>query len=38
VPPRYHTPPLVSAAVIALTIAGAGYVLSRRIRAIEVVT
>jgi ABC-2 type transport system permease protein len=38
VPPRYHTPPVISAAVIVLTIAGAAYVLSRRIRAIEVVT
>lgn len=36
-PPRYDTPPLVSAAVIAFIIAVSAFVLSRRIRAIEVV-
>ena len=38
VPPRYDTPPMVSAAVIVCVIAIAAFVLSRRIRAIEVVT
>ena len=38
VPPRYDTPPLVSAFVIAALIALAAYLLSRRIRAVEVVT
>ncbi len=38
VPPRYNTPPLVSAAVIMATIAISALVLKRRIRAIEVVT
>ncbi len=38
VPPRYDTPPIVSAAVIVCVIAIAAFVLSRRIRAIEVVT
>ncbi len=38
VPPRYDTPPLISAAVIVCVIAIAAVVLSRRIRAIEVVT
>jgi ABC-2 type transport system permease protein len=37
-PPRYDTPPLVSAAALATIIAVSAYVLSRRIRAIEVVT
>jgi ABC-2 type transport system permease protein len=37
-PPRYHTPPIVSAAVIVATIAISALVLRRRIRAIEVVT
>jgi len=37
-PPRYDTHPLVSAAVIALIIGGSMFILSRRIRAIEVVT
>jgi ABC-2 type transport system permease protein len=36
--PRFQTPPLVSAAVLAAVIAASGYVLSRRIRAVEVVT
>ena len=38
VPPRYDTPPMVSAAVIVCVLAIAAFVLSRRIRAIEVVT
>jgi len=38
VPPRYDTPPIVSALVIAIAIAISAFVLSRRIRAIEVVT
>ena len=38
VPPRYDTPALASAAVIALIIAASMFVLSRRIRAVEVVT
>ena len=38
VPPRYDTPPLISAAVIGFVIAISAFVLSRRIRAIEVVT
>ncbi len=37
-PPRYDTPPLVSAAVIATVIGISVFVLSRRVRAIEVVT
>ncbi len=37
-PPRYDTPPLVSALVIVVVISIAAFVLSRRIRAIEVVT
>lgn len=37
-PPRYPTPPIVSAAVIVATIAISALVLRRRIRAIEVVT
>ena len=37
-PPRYDTPPLISAAVIVCVIAIAALVLSRRIRAVEVVT
>jgi ABC-type transport system involved in multi-copper enzyme maturation permease subunit len=36
--PRYDTPPAVSAAVLTIAIAGSAYVLSRRIRAVEVVT
>ncbi len=36
--PRYDTPPIVSAAVLILTVAASVFVLSRRIRAIEVVT
>ena len=36
--PRHDTHPLISAAVIALIIAASGFVLRRRIRAIEVVT
>ena len=36
--PRYDTPPIVSAAVIAAIIGASAYVLSRRIRAVEVVT
>ena len=36
--PRYDTPPIVSAGVIAIAIAISAFVLSRRIRAIEVVT
>ena len=38
VPPRHDTPPLISAAVIALIIVASAFVLRRRIRAIEVVT
>ena len=38
VAPRYDTPPLVSAVVIVAVITLSGYVLSRRIRAVEVVT
>lgn len=37
-PPRYDTPALVSTAVIAIIIAASMFVLSRRIRAVEVVT
>lgn len=37
-PPRYDTPPLVSAAALVAIVAASAYVLSRRIRAIEVVT
>lgn len=37
-PPRYDTPPLLSAGVLALIVAASAYVLNRRIRAIEVVT
>ena len=37
-PPRYDTPPLVSAAALCVIVAGSAAVLSRRIRAIEVVT
>lgn len=37
-PPRYGTPVWLSTAVIALIIAGSVFVLSRRIRAVEVVT
>jgi hypothetical protein len=37
-PPRHDTHPLISAAVIVLIIAASGFVLRRRIRAIEVVT
>jgi ABC-2 type transport system permease protein len=37
-PPRYDTPPVVSAFVLALLIGGSALVLNRRIRAIEVVT
>jgi ABC-2 type transport system permease protein len=37
-PPRYDTPPFVSAAVLAGIVAAAAYILSRRIRAIEIVT
>jgi ABC-2 type transport system permease protein len=37
-PPRYHTPPIVSALVIVIVIAASALVLRRRIRAIEVVT
>ena len=37
-PPRHDTHPLISATVIALIIAASAFVLSRRIRAIEVVT
>lgn len=37
-PPRYDTPPLVSAAALVVIIAASAYVLSRRIRAVEVVT
>jgi ABC-2 type transport system permease protein len=36
--PRHDTNPLISAMVIALIVAGSGFVLRRRIRAIEVVT
>lgn len=36
--PRYDTPPLLSAAVLAATVAVSMVVLSRRIRAVEVVT
>jgi hypothetical protein len=36
--PRYDTPPLLSAAVLALTVAASMVVLSRRIKAVEVVT
>ena len=36
--PRYDTPPIVSAAVLVAIIATSAYVLSRRIRAVEVVT
>ena len=36
--PRYDTPPFVSAAVLAAIIATSVFVLSRRIRAVEVVT
>lgn len=36
--PRFQTPPLVSAAVLVAIIAASAYVLSRRIRAVEVVT
>ena len=38
VPPRHDTHPLISATVIALTVAASAFVLRRRIRAIEVVT
>lgn len=38
VPPRYDTHPLISATVIGLIVAASAFVLSRRIRAIEVVT
>jgi ABC-2 type transport system permease protein len=38
VPPRYDTPPIVSALVLAAVIGLSVYVLSRRIRAVEVVT
>jgi ABC-2 type transport system permease protein len=38
VPPRYDTPPIVSAAVLAAVVWASTYVLSRRIRAVEVVT
>ncbi len=37
-PPRYDTPPLVSTVVLGIIIAIAMFVLSRRIRAVEVVT
>ncbi len=37
VPPRYDTPPIASAAAIASVIGASAYVLSRRIRAVEVV-
>ena len=37
-PPRYDTDPLISATVVAVIIAVSVFVLSRRIRAIEVVT
>jgi ABC-2 type transport system permease protein len=37
-PPRYHTPPIISALVIVIVIAASALVLRRRIRAIEVVT
>jgi hypothetical protein len=36
--PRFQTPPPVSAAVLVAIIVASGYVLSRRIRAVEVVT
>ena len=36
--PRYDTPPIVSAAVLVAIIATSAYVLSHRIRAVEVVT
>ena len=36
--PRFQTPPLVSAAVLVAIIAASAYVLSRRVRAVEVVT
>jgi ABC-2 type transport system permease protein len=37
-PPRYDTPPAISAAVLAAVVALSVFVLSRRIRAVEVVT
>jgi ABC-2 type transport system permease protein len=37
-PPRYDTPPILSAGVLALIVAASAYVLNRRIRAVEVVT
>jgi ABC-2 type transport system permease protein len=36
--PRFQTPPVVSAAVLAAIVAASAFVLSRRIRAVEVVT
>jgi hypothetical protein len=37
-PPRYDTPPIVSAFLLAALVAVSAIVLNRRIRAIEVVT
>jgi hypothetical protein len=36
--PRFQTPPAVSAAVLAAIVSASAFVLSRRIRAVEVVT